>query len=172
MHSSMSHVLVPTDFGAPSREAFRVALEMAHGSYARVTLLHVMPERVPGDLDAIGFLHLVLLNQRGIPPSGPAFPSLAASQSALDRLRDELHPEWRESVEIVTAVRSGDIATEIARYVREEAVDALVLGVHRRGWRSAFRSRRSRKILHCAPCRVVFVHPQRVAQGGPGASTT
>ena len=40
---AFTHILVPTDFSAPAKQALRYALEEATLHHAQVTLLHVLP---------------------------------------------------------------------------------------------------------------------------------
>jgi nucleotide-binding universal stress UspA family protein len=160
MPDAISHLLVPTDFRPASREAVRLALEMAFGSRARLTLLHVIPEEPLDGLDAIGYLHRALWAPDGpggyVP--GAQHPD-ARYRPILDRLERELHPEWRRSLAICTAVRCGSVAAEVARYAREEAADLIVVGVNRLGWRFSLRLRRSEQIVRLADRPVVLVLP-------------
>jgi nucleotide-binding universal stress UspA family protein len=160
MLDELPHLLVPVDFRPASRAAVRVALEMASGASARVTLLHVVPEEPLSDLDAIGYLHRASMWLR-VPGPGSAFPGDAEARSAdaLRRLEGELHPDWRGSVPIRLAVRRGDVAAEVARYAAEEGADRVVVGVNRPGWRLSLRPRLSGRIARQAARPVVIVHP-------------
>lgn len=173
MPDAMSHLLVPTDFRPASREAVRLALEMAFGSWTRVTLLHVIPEEPLYGLDAIGYLHRILTPDASGRCAGTrpecdwSRPEAdPGSDAILERLERELHPEWRRSLAIRTVVRRGDVATEIGRYVREEEVDLIVIGVDRPGWRFSLRPRQSEQIQWAADRPVLFVHAYP-ARAGP-----
>ncbi len=158
MPESASHLLVPVDFRPASREAMRVALDLASVSLARVTLLHVVAEEALTGLDAVGYLHRASrwLNA-GRPTAGGDQPD-----EMLDRLCRDLHPEWRGAVRIETAVRRGDVADEIARFAHEADAEWLVVGVNRRGWRlPLFRPRTSERIARRTTRSVLMVHPGR-----------
>ena len=168
MFDQWPHLLVPVDFRPAAREALRVALEMASGMAGGVTLLHVTPPAALGDLDAIGYLHRAsrLLQSAG---AGPELTRDApgCSAAALRRLEQELHPEWRRSVPIQLAVRSGDVAAEVARYAAEAAVERVVVGVNRSGWRLSLWPRHSERIVRRSDRPVVLVHAARRGRCGP-----
>ena len=170
MPDALTHLLVPTDFRPASRAAARLALEMAYGSQARVTLLHVIPEEPLEGLDAIGYLHRVLWLPDGPGRYTPVFPNTAACERlVLARLEREMHPEWQQALKIQAAVRRGDVATEVARFAQEEVADLIVVGVNRPGWRLSLRPRQSARIVRLADRPVVLVPrvPAAVSQVEP-----
>jgi nucleotide-binding universal stress UspA family protein len=159
MPDALSHLLVPTDFGPASRRAARLALEMALGSGARVTLLYVLPEHPLSGLDAIGYLHRVLWTSAGLRAYVARLPyGETWARQMLDR---QVHPEWRQTLPVRTAVRRGAVAAEVARYARDEGVDLIVLGVDRAGQRFSLVPRRSGEILRLADRPAVVVHLAR-----------
>ena len=51
---AFTHILVPTDFSAPAKQALRYALEEATLHHAQVTLLHVRPPHTGTEVYSIG----------------------------------------------------------------------------------------------------------------------
>lgn len=126
-----SHVLVPTDFKPDRRAAYRVALALASGTGATVTLLHVapMPERESeGDyqgLDAIRLMHHAADGWRGWWPTPEA---IAAENAELEnRLRVEVASHQSGAVRVQSVLRRGHLDAELVRFVREGDVDLLVV---------------------------------------------
>lgn len=165
------HLLVPTNFRPAARWALQRALQLALREETRITLLHVSEVRAAWrettGLDAFEMLHRALL----LPEA--KFPSIAAAAShqtllrlrALERLSQELHPEWRESVDVQLAWRGGGVLQQILQFAREEQVDAIVLGKRRTRWPKLWPSLTDR-IRNGAPCEVIIVDsvpPRRTA---------
>jgi hypothetical protein len=125
---------------------------MAFGAQTRLTLLHVVHEEPLHDLDAIGYLHRALWSPNG-------FACEERDQRIHAKLLRDVHPEWRQSVTLNTAVRHGDVAVEIVRFAREHAVDLILVGVNRAGRRYSLRPRHSDQILRMTDRPAVVVHP-------------
>jgi nucleotide-binding universal stress UspA family protein len=165
MPHAITHLLVPTDFRPASRAAARLALEMAYGAQARVTFLHVIPEEPLEGLNAIGYLHRALWTLDGPRGYNPLLPNGTADERKVrEQLEREVHPEWRHALTIKTAVRTGDVAAEVTRFAHDEAADMILVGVNRPGWRLAWRTRRSDRIVRLAGRQVVLVHSARKAR--------
>ncbi|AMV28887.1 Universal stress protein family protein [Gemmata sp. SH-PL17] len=156
-----SHVLVPTDFRAECRAAYRVAFAAALGSGATVSLLHVLPAESEDEyqgLDAIRLLHRAaehVSSGKPLPPANPA----AARALQLERLRAEIHPEWIGPIELRLEVRTGDVVAEIARYADESAVDLIVMGGPRPGLFRGFGRSLADRLARATPVKVVRVTP-------------
>src|SRR5690606_40601853 len=135
MSSLETQILVPTDFRPPARAGLHMALQLALKSHARVTLLHVCGGRTQLEpregLDAITLLGDVTQLPASQPNCTPAYAPRddRASSAALKRLEREIHPEWRQLVNVQTELRKGNVRDEILRYVDEADVETLVLGV-------------------------------------------
>jgi nucleotide-binding universal stress UspA family protein len=158
-----SHVLVPTDFKPHRRAAYRVALAAAHGTGASVTLLHVapMPVRETAEefqgLDAIALMHHAA---RGWSGWGETAEVIAAENAELEgRLRAEIPPHDAGAVRVRYAVRRGEVAAEVARFVREGKVDLVVVGDNPPGLLPSFGRKLADQLLREVPVQVVRVAP-------------
>lgn len=164
------HLLVPTNFRPAARWALQRALQLAQREETRITLLHVSEVRAAWrettGLDAFEMLHRALLLPEAM------FPGIAAAAShetllrlrALERLQRELHPDWRDSVDVRLAWRGGGVIEQILQFAREEQVDAIVLGKRRSRWPKLWPSLADR-IQKGAPCEVIVVDsvpPKRI----------
>jgi nucleotide-binding universal stress UspA family protein len=153
-------VLCPIDFSDPSREALRVAVDLARRYRAELVLLHVY--QLPG----------------------VATPEAAiyGGRSALDRmirLVSSQLAEWKAEAERLGATRvtthagSGVAFSEIVRFAEEQACDLVVLGTHGRNavMRMLVGSTAERVVRH-APCPVLTVRPVSppAVTADPGAS--
>lgn len=156
-------LLVPTNFSRSSRQAYGVALEMALGSGAAVTLLHVTPpEPAPVGLDAMALLTNVLWLPRSQVPCTPTYAcGPGAPLEAMEQMKRQVHPEWAAMIDVRLVCRTGDIAAEIVRFADTENVDLIVLGggTRRSSARLPFRTRLCERVVRMSPLRVVVVHP-------------
>lgn len=126
-----SHVLVPTDFKPDRRAAYRVALALASGTGATVTLLHVAP--MPGresegeylGLDAIRLMHHAADGWRGRRPSPEAI--VAENADLENRLRGEVPSHEAGAVRVRSVLRRGELDAELLRFVQETGVDLIVV---------------------------------------------
>lgn len=161
-YSLYSRYLVPIDFCAAASRARQRALQLAMHQNASVTLLHVSPAPPPwqpkSHLAAVEMLHDVMWR----PWSGSGcVPTMQLQeeflrQQALERLEQELHPEWRDAVDIRVAWRCGDVCEQILRHAAEEQFDAIILGLRRSPWPRLLPSLADRLLRH-APCEVIVV---------------
>jgi len=144
-------ILVPVDFSPCSKEAFRVALEMARAFQSEVLLLHVIDT---GAIDTFNRLGLL------------AVPSDATKQRR--RLRHHARLKTRQLLEshsisgitIERIVAEGAPFVEIAKLARQERVDLIVLGSY--GGRSEsmdkiFFGATAEKVVRTAGCAVLTV---------------
>ncbi len=111
-------ILLPVDFAPVSREAFFLGLQLAHQFHAQVILLHVIDTQSLNALNALGL----------------AFPSEEKAQKK--RLNHQARllakgllavPEAK-GLKIARLLREGNPFIEIARTVREEKIDLVVMG--------------------------------------------
>jgi nucleotide-binding universal stress UspA family protein len=169
--TSLPHFLVPTNFRPASRARQR-ALQLAVEQAARVTLLHVLPaplalNRTDG-LEALGLLHDVLeLQDASLPIPGRNSEAAAERRRALERLLQELHPEWREAIPIEIAWRQGGVLEQILEHARRENVEAIILGWRRQLW-PRFSACLAEQVLRKAPCEVILVSDS--GNGSPGVA--
>lgn len=144
-------ILVPVDFSPCSEEAFRVALTLARTFQAELLLLHVIDTQ-----------SLAVFNQLGL----LAVPSDAQSQKR--RLRHHarlnsrrlLESEAAKGVAVTRIVVEGGPFVEIAKTVRTEKVDLVVMGSY--GGRSdnvekIFFGSTAEKVVRTAGCPVLTV---------------
>lgn len=112
----MKNILVPCDFSKPSREAFKVAVEIATKSHGEVTLLYVI--YLPAMYD-------------GIYVEGATYsPSLIAqmqddAERTLKAIVDTL-PAGSPNVTLKTEI--GDVLQVIKETVKEKGIDLVVMG--------------------------------------------
>ncbi|HSF67860.1 MAG TPA: universal stress protein [Nitrospiraceae bacterium] len=144
-------ILVPVDFSPCSEEAFRVALILARTFQAELLLLHVIDTK-----------SLAVFNQLGL----LAVPSDAEGQKR--RLRHHarlnarrlLESEETKGVTVRRIVMEGGPFVEIAKTVRMEKVDLVVMGSY--GGRSdnvekIFFGSTAEKVVRTAGCPVLTV---------------
>ena len=144
-------ILVPVDFSPCSEEAFRIALTLARTFQAELLLLHVIDTK-----------SLAVFNQLGL----LAVPSDAQGQKR--RLRHHarlnarrlLESESAKGVTVTRIVVEGGPFVEIAKTVRTEKVDLVVMGSY--GGRSdnmekIFFGSTAEKVVRTAGCPVLTV---------------
>lgn len=138
------HLLVPTDFSESSREAYRVALDVAEPIAARVTLLHVIQVVVPPMVFAY-----------------EAPPTYVIDQEARSRLQDALQEIQDQArtlpVRVDTALLDGLPSRTIAAYARDADCDLIVM--NRKGLEGTpfFLGGVTERMLHEAPCPLLIV---------------
>lgn len=133
MSPPIHHVLVPVDPNDKSQWAQDAALNLALGSGALITLMHVRecprPIAAGGHLDAVSSLHEVMM----LPAHDNAYipahreerrhallPQLQAMQAALAA-------EIPDHVQIRVVCREGDAVAEVRAYIDEAGVDVVVV---------------------------------------------
>jgi nucleotide-binding universal stress UspA family protein len=144
-------ILVPVDFSPCSEEAFRIALTLARTFQAELLLLHVIDTK-----------SLAVFNQLGL----LAVPSDAQGQKR--RLRHHarlnarrlLESEAAKGVTVTRIVVEGGPFVEIAKTVRTEKVDLVIMGSY--GGRSdnvekIFFGSTAEKVVRTAGCPVLTV---------------
>jgi nucleotide-binding universal stress UspA family protein len=156
-----NHILVPTDFRLTTREAYRVAFATALGCESQVSLLHVIPKEDESEFKGMDAFRL--LHQAAARSSNPLNRSLQTESEMidvhLDRLRNELHPEWMQSLEVNLAIRIGEAATEISQFIMENSVDLVVMVTSRPRWLKGLGWSLSEQIARTTKVKVVRVTP-------------
>ncbi|MGI5864584.1 MAG: universal stress protein [Myxococcales bacterium] len=152
-------IVCPIDFSEPSRDAMRVAVDLAKRLGAELVLLHVY--QLPG----------------------VATPEAAiyGGRSPVDRLIKVVTQalgEWKSEAlgmgasEVTTHAASGVAYAEIVRFAEEQACDLIVMGTHGRTavLRVLVGSTAERVVRH-APCPVLTVRraPAAIGEPAPGA---
>jgi universal stress protein A len=167
---AFTHLLVPTDFSEPAKDALRYAIEVARLHDAKVTLLHVLPSDTrtevlyvagePATGASEGFDPVV---DRSALLSEPEVIRRDPSEEALTRLRDlaaNVFPgPWEAEVAL------GHPADTIVRVARERRTDLIVMSTHgRTGLQHVLLGSVAEKVVRLAPCPVLTVKaPGRAA---------
>ncbi len=144
------------DFSRESRRAMEEAAELAWRFVADLTLVHV--DDRPGA--AVG---------------GEALAAVEAVARGGLELERQLG-EWAGVASRIAArsaafeLLAGDPATEIVRFAREHACDAVVMGTHGRGERERLEMGSvAEAVVRAAPCAVVVVRGAERAEAAEGA---
>jgi len=105
-------ILVPLDFSFKNQTAVDIALDLARGNNAKVTLLHVIETiDLPGDREVDGFVsQLKTKAGKNLEKMAKAFEDA--------------------NVPVETTIRVGKRAQEIARFEQENNIDLIVLSSH------------------------------------------
>jgi len=139
--STFKHILVPLDFGEPSRRALELAIELTQQFGAALTLVHVyeIPAMAYGGL-APTAIDLVT-------------PIMKAAQDELDR---ELTEVRRRVPTTKGILRSGVPWREIVAAIEEIGADLVVMGTHgRRGLPHLVLGSVAEKIVRMSPVPVL-----------------
>lgn len=160
---AFTHVLVPTDLSDPANHALRCAIEEAALHHARLTVLHVLPERagtevyyaaegpVQEAVDLSGGGRL-----RSFTPSPPTVVRHDPSEVARTQMQDLVRGQFQGSWEV--AVATGHPADAIVREARERGVDLIVMGTHgRTGLQHVLLGSVAEKVVRTAPCPVLTI---------------
>ena len=144
---SIRRILFPTDFSEPAAEAQNYALTLADRLGAELHLLHVV-----------------------VPP-GVAFPDADTSwtmpaagakglvKDAEQQLSD-LIGTWAEARRVISSVVTGFAVDEIVHYAEKHQIDLIVVGTHGlTGITHLLLGSVAEKLVRCAPCPVLTVHP-------------
>lgn len=140
----INHILVPTDFSGPAREATDYALELARAFGASITLFHVIEDPVVY-VPALG----------GYTPQPKDFEefsdaALAEWVVAEDAPELTIHREWKH----------GHPVSSILDYATEHSCDMIVMGTQGRGALSHLLiGSVAERIVRKAKCPVLTVHP-------------
>ena len=145
---SFKHVLLPTDFAAPSQAAFQTAVDICRVFHAKLTVLHVFPN---ADLWP--------------PTNGQQFVEM-------DKLYHETQIETNHVAEAARlkgvacepTVADGTIPEAILDTISSDDIDLVILGTH--GFRGLARlvfGSTAEAVLRKASCPVVTVGPHAVA---------
>ncbi|MBX3260389.1 MAG: universal stress protein [Labilithrix sp.] len=143
--TKFANILVPVDFGAPSRRGLELAVDLARRNGARLTLLHVFD--VP-----------VSYAGMGLSPTELLAPMWDAEQEELDRVlakvRDEIPEVSRETAR-------GVPWREILAFIEQRRPDLVVMGTHgRHGVPRALLGSVAEKIVRLSPCPVLTVRAE------------
>jgi nucleotide-binding universal stress UspA family protein len=110
----LSSVVVPTDFSEGGQLALERALRLPLAPKAKLTVLHVLPDDIPGKL-----------RKEALAEAGRSVEKAAARASQLAMANGH-------KLTIVADVLEGDAATQIVKRARTVEADVIVLGRHGR----------------------------------------
>jgi nucleotide-binding universal stress UspA family protein len=138
-------ICCPIDFSDTARAAMEVAVDLAKRFGAELTLLHAYP--IPGYTF----------------PDG----SVVASPKMMEELAEQAERhlgEWKRDAEalgaprVVVAKATGEAATEIVGYAKDQGMDLLVVGTHgRTGLTHALMGSVAERVVRRAGCPVLSV---------------
>jgi nucleotide-binding universal stress UspA family protein len=138
-------ILIPSDFGAASRQACDVGLELAQQFHVPLVLMHVFA--VPAAV------------YRGVPLAPATEYAHLMEQSAQAALEEEAARLRGKTVEVETALRTGTAWEEILETAKKLDVGLIVMGTHgRRGIPRALLGSVAEKVVRLAPVPVLTIH--------------
>jgi nucleotide-binding universal stress UspA family protein len=143
---SFQRILCPTDFSTNSREALRVAIDLARGPNASIVIVHVSE-----------FGSWTTAQYRLAPD---------VMQDMIDAQEAEL-AKWKGiarelgAKEVTAVMLSGTPWDQIVSAARENAIDLIVMGTHgRTGLKHVLVGSVTEKVVRHAPCAVLVVRPK------------
>jgi nucleotide-binding universal stress UspA family protein len=138
------HILVPVDFGVAMDPALDLALSLARGSNAQVTLLHAF--------DVAPFM-----NVSPFMPPLDTEPVLAGLEKNMKTLREKVAATWPKTDSVVRAGNVYDVIVDVAK---KGGCDLIVIGTHgRQGVSHALLGSVAEKVVRLAPVPVLTVRP-------------
>jgi len=147
----IKNILVPTDFSDFSKYALDYALTLAQTFEARITLIHVTPEK---DLDAIRQISPYLEPGR--------LEELLKQRESEDRkqLDEFISSEMQKGIKTETIHRVGTPFLEIIKAAREKEVDLIVMATHgRSGLSHILFGSVAEKVVRKSTCPVLSIRP-------------
>jgi nucleotide-binding universal stress UspA family protein len=137
---AIKHVLVPTDFSAPSERALMMALELARAFDAKVSLLHVWSIPNTGYAEAL------------------TWPIDSMEKAAKRALDDALASTVKLYPKTEALLREGNEWKSVLEVVDELGVDLVVMGTHgRRGLPRLVLGSVAEKVVRLCPVPVLTV---------------
>jgi len=131
-------ILCPSDFSEPSREAVRIAAELAAHFGAQLWLLNVL------------LILPVLPNEAGFLPAVPEHEQMLRAH-ADQTLRQMAEQVAREGLSVRTLLARGNAAEEIVRIAQQQRADMIVIATHgMTGWRRVVFGSVAEKVVRLA----------------------
>ena len=150
---NIKNILVPTDFSDFSRYALNYAVTFAQAFGAKITLIHVTPER---ELDSIRQVSTYF--------EPGQLENLLKERESEDRrqLEEFIPPDLKKGMEVETVHKVGMPFVEIIRTAKERGVDLIVIGTHgRSGLSHVLFGSVAENVVRQAPCPVLSIrHPE------------
>jgi nucleotide-binding universal stress UspA family protein len=147
---TLRRILVPTDFSAESAAALKYGIAFAEAFGGAIHLIHVID--VIAGAEPLAF-------QIGARQS----VETAIETRAWDDLNGLLPADERKRLRAELALEWGAPFVEIVRYVKEHAIELIVMGTHGRGGvEHLLMGSVAENVVRTAPCPVLTVrHPER-----------
>jgi nucleotide-binding universal stress UspA family protein len=140
---TFDHILMPTDFGAPSAEAVELAVSLATALKAQLTLLHVW------DLPTRPYMDVVV-DSRTL--------HALVEKAAAERLQRALEHVRQRIPGAQSALRMGEPWEEILEAVSTLRPSLLIMGTHgRRGVSRALLGSVTEKLIRLSPVPVLTI---------------
>jgi nucleotide-binding universal stress UspA family protein len=152
------HVLVPTDFGAPSDAAMAYARIVAGEFGASLHVLHVVNDPYRASYSAEVF----------VPQMEGLRDELLAD--ATRRLNDRLRPDDIQRLRATAGAVIGTPAMSIVDYADDHDIDLIVMGTHgRSGMSHLLMGSVAEQVVRTAPCPVLLVREARATAAAAAA---
>lgn len=134
-------ILVPTDFSVPAKQALDSAIALAKQYNSQIQLLNVVPfHYAVADFDEVNYRVL----ESDLKEAGEK--GLASLSKSIAR----------KNISVVTRLRRGRPATEIAETASETGADLIVISTHgHTGWERALLGSTTEEVVRHAPCPVL-----------------
>lgn len=153
----MKKILFPTDFSDASKNARRVAFQIAKRLNAQLVVLHSLNT-------AQQYINMSLSG--GSDPMLPGFdPDIVInaikeqSKGAQTKLNEIIEEGQQKGVEVKDRLSSGELFEDVVEVSNEEGVDMIVLGTHgASGFKEAFLGSNAQKIVRSATVPVLTVN--------------
>ncbi len=150
---TIKNILVPTDFSDFSRYALNYAVAFAQTFGAKITLIHVTPER---ELDSIRQVSSYF--------EPGQLENLLKERESEDRkqLEEFIPPELKKGTTVETIHMVGIPFIDIIKTARQREVDLIVIATHgRSGLSHMLFGSVAEKVVRKAPCPVLSIrHPE------------
>lgn len=145
--SGWHQIVVSVRGGADAYDKVELALALAKGTGARVTVLNVIDERVIGDPEA-GLVRETLNDQ--LREEGEQLLAALAKLAA------------GTDVRVTTRLERGPVVETIVRVADEVGADAIIVGAHKQTWLGRLLGGSlAEAVLRAAPCAVMAVPPRQ-----------
>jgi nucleotide-binding universal stress UspA family protein len=155
--TSLTRILVPTDFSATSDDALDLARVLQLRFGASIRLLHVLDEeQTVGPFGAEAFV--------------TETPEVRAVRlrDARERLSHRVSAADRESGRVKSEALVGPVASTIVRYADDNGFDLVVMGTHgRTGLAHLLTGSVAEQVIRRAACPVLTMHGERPCAAAP-----
>ena len=146
----LGHILHPTDFSEPAKQAMAYALELAQRFDAEIHTLYVLPPMAVTPWSAGGF----------VPPSMVEAEEQHRLEAA-NKLKSLIPSNEGGNPTVHHDVRDGTPFIRIIEYAREADIDLIVMGTHgHSGLKHMLLGSVAEKVVRKAPCPVLSVRPE------------